>query len=217
MTTAKCNSIPTQDITGVILSGGQGTRMGGLDKGLENFLGCALVSHVLDRLSPQVGKVMINANRNLPLYQALCEEVYPDPTAGHEGPLTGFWVGLKHAQTPFVLTVPCDCPMLPLNLATRLGQGLMQHHAQLAMVRAPSAGKLKPQPVFALMRTEVRESLKHFMDQGGRKIQSWSHTLNCVFVDFDQASDDPLAFSNLNTLEDLHSLERSRRTLHLQA
>jgi len=206
---SKYVSIDPKDITGLALCGGRGSRMGELDKGLVNFMGSPLIQHVLQRLRPQVGEIVINANRNLSAYEAFCDRVLCDIEGNFEGPLAGFRVGLEHIQTPFLMTVPCDCPLFPLDLAKRLGEGLVQNNAQLAMVRSLENGLLRNQPVFSLMRTQVLEDLKVFMSNGGRKIEDWTNSLKSVTVDFDQDSDDPLSFTNINTTEQLQALQSS--------
>jgi molybdenum cofactor guanylyltransferase len=209
MTSSCFTSIDPKDITGLALCGGRGSRMGELDKGLVNFMGSPLIQHVLQRLRPQVGEIVINANRNLSAYEAFCDRVLCDIEGNFEGPLAGFRVGLEHIQTPFLMTVPCDCPLFPLDLAKRLGEGLVQNNAQLAMVRSLENGLLRNQPVFSLMRTQVLEDLKAFMSNGGRKIEDWTNSLKSVTVDFDQDSDDPLSFTNINTTEQLQALQSS--------
>jgi len=209
MTSSCFTSIDPKDITGLALCGGRGSRMGELDKGLVNFMGSPLIQHVLQRLRPQVGEIVINANRNLSAYEAFCDRVLCDIEGNFEGPLAGFRVGLEHIQTPFLMTVPCDCPLFPLDLAKRLGEGLVQNNAQLAMVRSLENGLLRNQPVFSLMRTQVLEDLKVFMSNGGRKIEDWTNSLKSVTVDFDQDSDDPLSFTNINTTEQLQALQSS--------
>jgi molybdopterin-guanine dinucleotide biosynthesis protein A len=212
MSPSDSNSIDPKQITCIVLSGGRGSRMGGVDKGLQPFMGSSLVLHAVQRLRSQVSKVMISANRNFSTYLSFCDEVWPDTKGEFEGPLAGFRVGLEHTQTQFLLTAPCDCPHLPLDLAARLGQGLLHHNAQLAMARATDLGLLRVQPVFSLMRANVLPSLVEFMEHGGRKIEDWSLTLKSVMVNFDQTTDDPLAFSNINTQEQLKALESA---LHL--
>ena len=209
MTSSCFTSIDPKDITGLALCGGRGSRMGELDKGLVNFMGSPLIQHVLQRLRPQVGEIVINANRNLSAYEAFCDRVLCDIEGNFEGPLAGFRVGLEHIQTPFLMTVPCDCPLFPLDLAKRLGEGLVQNNAQLAMVRSLENGLLRNQPVFSLMRTQVLEDLKAFMSNGGRKIEDWTNSLKSVTVDFDQDSDDPMSFTNINTTEQLQALQSS--------
>ena len=202
----------TAQVTGLILSGGRGSRMGGVDKGLQKFHGMPLTLHALMRLQPQCDSVMINANRNLGAYEAFGVPVWPDSLSDFAGPLAGFLVGLEQAQTPYVLTVPCDSPRFPVDLCQRLGQALSDAHAELAMAVGPEVdqqGQLhwRAQPVFSLMRTSLLESLVKFTQAGGRKIDAWTAQHACVTVPFDQADDDRLAFTNVNTLSELQQLE----------
>lgn len=199
-------TIEPQDITGVILAGGRGSRMGGIDKGLQNFNGIPLALHTLMRLGPQVDSVMVNANRNLSAYESFGVSVWPDASSDFAGPLSGFLVGLERAETPYVLTVPCDSPRLPLDLAERLSRALSQSNSEIAMA-ADSQGQT--QPVFCLLKLELLESLVRFTQSGGRKIDAWTDPHKTIVVPFDQPTDDPLAFANVNTLEDLQSLENA--------
>jgi len=129
--------IDTHDITGLILAGGRGSRMGGVDKGLQNFRGMPLALHALMRLSPQVGSVMINANRNLSAYESFGMPVWPDGLADYAGPLAGFLCGLERCETPWLLTVPCDTPLFPADLASRLAAAAAIQGADIAMASAP--------------------------------------------------------------------------------
>ncbi len=200
--------IASRDITGLILAGGRGARMGGADKGLQHFNGQPLALHTLRRLQPQVGQVLVNANRNLASYEAFGAPVCTDALPDFAGPLAGFMTGLAHCDTPWLVTVPCDTPLFPLDLVTRLAQTASAHHAEIAVARAPeSDGALRPQPVFCLMRRDVSESLHRFTREGGRKIDAWTAQLHAVFVDFNAPGDDPRAFANANTLDELHQLE----------
>ncbi len=206
------HSISPQDITGLILAGGRGSRMGGVDKGLQNFNGIPLALHTLMRLAPQVESVIINANRNLSAYESFGAAVWPDASADFAGPLSGFLVGLERAETPYVLTVPCDTPRLPLDLAERLAVSLISQNADIAMAAALETDaqgqtQLRTQPVFCLMRIELSESLIKFTHAGGRKIDAWTAQHQTVVVPFDEKKDDPLAFSNVNTLSELQALE----------
>ncbi len=206
------HSIFPQDITGLILAGGRGTRMGGIDKGLQNFNGIPLALHTLMRLSPQVQSVIINANRNLSAYESFGADVWPDASSDFAGPLSGFLVGLERAETPYVLTVPCDTPRLPLDLAERLAISLMRENADIAMAAAPETDaqgrtQIRTQPVFCLMKIELSESLIKFTHAGGRKIDAWTAQHQTVVVPFDAEGDDPLAFANVNTLSELQALE----------
>ena len=198
--------IPPTDITGLILCGGRGSRMGGVDKGLQSFQGMPLAMHALMRLSPQVGDVMINANRNLAAYESMGVPVWPDPVADYPGPLAGWLAGLEHLQTPYMLTVPCDTPGFPADLAARLAQALAQEGAEIAMAATMEDGHLQVQPVFCLVDTMLLESLMAFLHSGERKIDRWTARHRCATVVFDDAR----AFSNVNTLAELHALEAGR-------
>lgn len=204
--------ISTNDITGIILAGGRAHRMGGVDKGLQNFNGMALALHTLMRLSPQVAEVMINANRNLAAYESFGVAVWPDANADFAGPLSGFLVGLERCETPYLLTVPCDTPRFPLDLASRLAQALEANHAEIAMAAgfetdAQGHQTIRTQPVFCLIRRELLESLVRFTHGGGRKIDAWTAQHKTTIVNFDQDTDDVFAFSNVNTTQELVNLE----------
>ena len=208
------HTIAPQDITGLILAGGRGSRMGGVDKGLQNFNGIPLALHTLMRLGPQVQSVMINANRNLSAYESFGSAVWPDASADFAGPLSGFLVGLERAETPYVLTVPCDTPRLPLDLAERLSQALVREDADIAMAAATETdehghAEVRTQPVFCLIKIELSESLVKFTHSGGRKIDAWTAQHKTVVVPFNAEGDDPLAFANVNTLTDLQALENA--------
>jgi molybdopterin-guanine dinucleotide biosynthesis protein A len=206
--------ISPQDITGLILAGGRGSRMGGVDKGLQNFNGMPLALHTLMRLQLQVGTVMINANRNLSAYESFGAEVWPDVLADYAGPLAGFLTGLERCETPYLVSVPCDTPRFPLDLVARLAAALEREDAEIAMAAGPETDeqgqtKVRTQPVFCLLKVELLESLVRFTHGGGRKIDAWTAQHKTVIVPFDQAADDPLAFSNANTLAELKQLENS--------
>ena len=205
----------TQDsaITGVILAGGRGSRMGGADKGLQNFQGIPLALHALLKLQAQVESVMINANRNLSAYESFGVEVWPDALSDYAGPLAGFLTGLEQCQTPYLLTVPCDSPLFPADLAERLLSALEADGAEIAMVRAPELtedgeARLRPQPVFCLLHRSLLESLVRFTHGGGRKIDAWTAGHRTIHVDFNRTGDDPKAFLNANTLLELQAMER---------
>jgi molybdopterin-guanine dinucleotide biosynthesis protein A len=207
------DTIDGAEITGVILAGGRGSRMGGVDKGLQNFNGVPLALHTLLRLQPQVGEVMINANRNLAAYESFGVPVWPD-AAGlgeYSGPLAGFITGLERCETPYLLTVPCDTPLFSEALVARLAQALATEQADFAVVTAPEEdGQLRAQPVFCLMHTHMLESLAVFTAGGGRKIDAWTAQHKTVLVPFNLPGDDSRAFFNANTLAELHRLEALR-------
>lgn len=199
------------DVTGVILAGGRGSRMGGVDKGLQNFRGMPLALHTLMRLGPQVGEILINANRNLGAYESFGAQVWPDGISDFAGPLAGFLVGLEHCETEYLVTVPCDTPLFPHDLVHRLLEALERDGAEIAMAAAREEdGNVRTQPVFTLMRRDLLESLVRFTHDGGRKIDAWTAQHKTVVVPFDREGDDPSAFFNANTLAELHKLEQAK-------
>jgi molybdopterin-guanine dinucleotide biosynthesis protein A len=188
--------------------------MGGVDKGLQNFNGMPLARHTLTRLQMGggVGHIMINANRNLAAYESFGASVWPDLLADYAGPLAGFLTGLEHCKTPFLVTAPCDTPLLPLDLVPRLAQALEAHDADITMAAAPEVNpdgrvQVRPQPVFCLLRVALLESLQKFTQGGGRKIDTWTALHKTVLVPFNLPGDDPRAFCNTNTLAELRQLE----------
>jgi molybdopterin-guanine dinucleotide biosynthesis protein A len=207
------HAIAPADITGLVLAGGRGARMGGIDKGLQPFHGEPLALHAIRRLRPQVGALMVNANRNRAAYEAFGAPVWPDDLGDYPGPLAGFLSGLEHCATPWLLTVPCDTPLFPPDLAARLAEAAAAADAQVAMVAAPepteadAAPALRPQPVFCLLRTDLRDSLRRYTEAGGRKVHAWTAQHRTVLVPFDRPGDAPQAFFNANTLPELHALE----------
>ena len=196
--------IDKKDITGLILAGGRGSRMGGVDKGLQNHDGVPLAMHALLRLAPQVGEIMINANRNLGAYESMGVPVWPDTLSDYAGPLAGFLTGLERCETPYLVTVPCDSPLFPADLVARLAQALVERDAEVAMAATVEDGALQVQPVFCLMKSEVLESLVKFTQSGQRKIDKWTASLRCVEVAFDDAQ----AFINANTADELKALQQ---------
>jgi molybdenum cofactor guanylyltransferase len=194
--------IAATDITGLVLCGGRGTRMGGVDKGLQNHQGVPLALHALLRLQPQVGPVMINANRNLAAYESFGVAVWPDPMADYPGPLAGWLAGLEHCETPYLLTVPCDTPNFPTDLAARLATALVAADADIAMASTFEDGAEQLQPVFCLLKTHLVEHLQMQLSAGERKIARWTAQHACVTVPFADAA----AFANANTLAELHRL-----------
>ena len=195
--------IPKDDITGLILAGGRGSRMGGVDKGLQNHLGIPLAMHAMLRLGPQVGHLMINANRNLGAYDAFGVPVWPDALPDFPGPLAGFLAGLERCETAYLVTVPCDTPNFPENLVQRLAQGLESEDAELAMAATPGPDGPQLQPVFCLMKTTLMESLVAFTHAGQRKIDRWTAQHRTATVVFDDAD----AFFNANTADELRHLQ----------
>jgi molybdenum cofactor guanylyltransferase len=188
-------------ITGLVLCGGRGSRMGGVDKGLQTLDGTPLVQHALQRLKPQAGALMINANRHLDTYASFGVPVWPDENADYVGPLAGFLAGLSHCATPWIATVPCDSPRFPLDLVARLAQAIGD--APVAIATTTEQGQVQRQPVFCLISRMLAGDLQSFVAEGGRKIEHWLARHGCVDVAFDDAS----AFFNANTLDELKGLE----------
>jgi molybdopterin-guanine dinucleotide biosynthesis protein A len=203
--------IDKNDITGLILAGGRGSRMGGVDKGLQTFRGMPLALHTMLRLAPQVGEIMINANRNLSAYESFGVPVWPDGIADYAGPLAGFLTGLERCETAYLVTVPCDTPLFPQDLVARLAEAMEREDADIAMAaaREEDGAAVRTQPVFSLLRVELMEDLMRFTQGGGRKIDAWTGQHRTVVVPFDRAGDDASAFFNANTLTELHRLEQS--------
>jgi len=213
--------IALAEVTGLVLAGGRGTRMGGVDKGLQLLHDVPLAEHALQRLQRQqggpLGGLMLNANRHLATYANLAAsygaQLVPDSMPDYAGPLAGVLAGLEQCPTPYLLTVPCDSPRFPLDLAQR-----MLHALQLARAKAINApiavaatqerSCIQLQPVFCLVHKDLREALRSYLMQGGRKFGQWTQQHVLQVVTFGQPQDDPQAFANANTLEQLQALEQ---------
>ena len=191
-------------VTGLVLAGGQGSRMGGVDKGLQEFRGKPMVAHVIERLAPQVDELIINANRNVDEYSRFGRRVIADEIAGFAGPLAGFERGLAHASGTLVATVPCDSPFLPHDLVARLRGALNAAGADVAVAKTGA----QAHPVFCLLRRSLHESLRDFLAGGQRKIDRWYATHKVIEVPFD---DEAGAFANINTREELDEMSRDPR------
>jgi len=196
----------SEKITGVILAGGLGRRMGGIDKGLQKLRGQPMVHWVVERLAPQVEELLINANQNGARYAAFGHRVVPDQIPGFAGPLAGLHAALSAASHPLVATAPCDSPFLPDDLVFRLFSALTAAHADLAVARTFD----QAHPVFCLCKRGVLPHLSEFLESGGRKIDRWYSTLNIVEVAFDDEAD---AFENINTREELGRFETAPEKL----
>ncbi len=181
-------------VSGILLAGGQGRRMGGVDKGLQPFRGKPLAQWAIERLAPQVGELIVNANQNREIYARFGYRVVADELGGFAGPLAGLHAGMNAARHDLVATAPCDSPFLPADLVARLRASLGAH--DLAVAKTGS----QPHPVFSLVRRAVLAHLGKFLAAGGRKIDAWYATLKVVEVSFDDEAD---AFRNINTLEEL--------------
>jgi molybdenum cofactor guanylyltransferase len=181
-------------VSGIVLAGGLGRRMGGVDKGLQPLHGKPMIEHVLARFAPQVDEIVINANQNHDRYAAFGHRVVPDRVGGYAGPLAGLHAGLAAVSRPLAVTVPCDSPFLPADLVERLQRELGTNDLAVA-----KTGE-QPHPVFALVRRSVAANLEAFLAGGGRKIDAWYASLKTIEVSFDDEAD---AFRNINTLEEL--------------
>lgn len=193
-----------EQVTGVILAGGQGRRMGGIDKGLQELQGRTMVQWVLARLAPQVGTVLINANQNKARYAEFGCAVLSDRIPDFAGPLAGLHAALEQAATPLLVTVPCDSPFLPPDLVARLHAALVAENAELAVARTGD----RVHRAFCLVRRELLPQLDAFLAAGGRKLGLWHASLKAVEVGFD---DEPAAFSNINTPEELQAHQDTAR------
>jgi molybdopterin-guanine dinucleotide biosynthesis protein A len=191
-------------VTGVVLAGGLGRRMGNVDKGLQLLEGRPLIGWVLQRLAPQVREVFINANRNRETYATFGHRVIEDRIGGFAGPLAGLHSGLSEAHHALIISVPCDTPFLPEDLVSRLLAPLKDESVDLSVAKTGT----QPHPVICLAHKRLLPHLAAFLDNGGRKVDAWYSSLNVAEVAFD---DQPRAFSNINTLEELHAIERDPR------
>jgi molybdopterin-guanine dinucleotide biosynthesis protein A len=192
-----------EHITGVVLAGGRGSRMGGIDKGLQPFNSLPLAHHALRRLLPQVGSAMLIANRNTAAYETFGAPVWPDAMPDYPGPLAGFLAGLTRSTTSWVLTVPCDTPSFPLDLAARLADAIADNVQAHGTLIAMATDGTHSQPVFCLIHRSLEGSLRDFLAQGGRKVGAWAEQHSVIRVPFDQPDD----FINVNSLAELSALE----------
>ncbi len=211
--------VNTSEVTGLVLAGGRASRMGGVDKGLQLHQGQELALHVLQRLRPQVGAVAISANRHIECYAAWGAPVWVDTLDGQIGPLAGIATALQQCTTPWLLVVPCDAVRLPLDLCTRLQAAATTQNSALAVARSPVRGtnsapigsggppQLEPQPVFCLVSTALCDSTWQFVQGGGRRVGEWVAQNQPAWADFHLPQDDPWAFFNANTLDDLQRLD----------
>lgn len=177
--------------------------MGGVDKGLQQIDGMPMVQHVLNRLQPQVGKMLINANRHLDDYEGFGAPICSDSISGYAGPLAGIHAALLQTNTPYLVSVPCDSPLLPNDVVSRLSAAMSEHQADAAVAVTSDGEQQQRHPVFLLLKSDVRSSLEHYLNNGGRKVDEWLASLNCVDVPFD----DETAFTNVNTPEDIQALQ----------
>ena len=190
-------------ITGLILAGGRGMRMGAVDKGLQPFRGTTMVEHAIARLAPQVDFLMLNANQNSAIYAGFGVPVWPDARPDYAGPLAGIEAGLRHCSTPYLMTVPCDSPFLPHDLVARLSAAMLEQDAEIAIPVTGSGAERQSQPVFALLKVSLLDELATFLQNDGHKMMAWFAAQKLVEVFFE----DEAAFRNINTLEELQRFE----------
>ena len=190
---------PTREhITGLVLAGGLGRRMGGVDKGLSRLGDEPLVAHIIRRLAPQVGRIIINANQNHDNYAGFGWPFIGDRIEGYAGPLAGLEAGLAACTTPYLVTAPCDSPFLPADLVSRLAESLTAHKASIAVARTGD----QLHPVFSLIRSDELPDLQAFVNAGGRRMEAWLKRLRWVPCPFDDCPD---AFANINTPDELRA------------
>lgn len=199
--TEALNAPSREIITGCVLAGGRGQRMGGLDKGLQTLHGQPLAAHAAARLAPQVSCCLISANRHLDDYRTFGFPVWEDAFPDQPGPLAGMLTGLTHASTPWLACVPCDGPDFPIDLVARLADAVARTNAPIAYACTPdtAAGSLRQHPVYALIATHLHSSLAEALIRGERRVMKWMQSQGAVEVAFENARD----FLNVNTLEDL--------------
>lgn len=178
-------------VTGLILAGGRGRRFGGADKGLVPLAGRPMVEYVLDALRPQVEAIIVNANRNAERYAVYGHSVVPDTVSGYLGPLAGIASALPHVASEFLVTVPCDAPLLAADLVHRLHDVCLARGADLALA---SDGR-RSQPLFLLLRVAVAPALQDYLQAGGRKVETWLAQMRAITVDCSDVAD---TFVNIN-------------------
>lgn len=193
-------AIAKHEITGVVLAGGRATRMGGMDKGLVMLHGAPMVEYILRGLGPQVGALLINANRNHEHYARYGHPVIADSVGDYFGPLAGMASAMQAAKTPYILTVPCDSPLLPPDLVQRLAAALARAHAEISVAHDGE----RAQPVFTLLKRDLSPSMLAYLQAGERKIDLWYAKHRLAYADF---SDAPETFLNVNTPDERAALE----------
>ncbi len=198
--------IPREQITGLVLAGGKGTRMNGADKGLQLFRGEPMAQLVMRRLQPQVGALLINANRHADIYAQWGAPVWPDEFPAFAGPLAGLHAGLSHCQTPYLVTAPCDSPFLPETLVSHLSQALINANADISVAVTGEGTARQRHPVFCLLSVRLKDSLADYLGSGGRKMDAWLALHRQVEAHFDDES----AFANINTIDELQTISLTR-------
>ena len=191
--------INSQNISAVILAGGQGSRLGGTDKGLLKLNKIPLVQHLINRIQPQVSDIVISANRNIETYAEFGFDVYEDDISDFAGPLAGILKALQHCQSDWLLCVPADSPFIANNLVQRLSENIKNNK-----IAIPDDGNYL-HPTFALIHKSLASSLKTFLEQGERKARVWMQQQEHTIVDFSDQID---TFININTQNELENAEK---------
>lgn len=199
-------AISANDISGLILAGGRSTRMGGREKGLQILNGRPMIAHIIERLQPQVDTILINANQNHEAYDVFGLPIISDVISNFVGPLAGLHAGLNHCTTPYLLSVPCDCPFLPSDLANHLSDALVSSGADIAYAVTINQSQTEHHPVFCLLKRDAAVALSGYLSDGGRKVLTWISSQSHIQVGFDNHA----AFLNINTPDDLQAINASR-------
>lgn len=218
--TVRADPLPVEKLTAIVLAGGQGSRMGGVDKGLQPFHGQPLAQHACQRLlvGGGIDRLLLSANRHIETYAQWGWPVVEDDLRGFQGPLAGFLAGWSACDTDYLLTVPCDTPLFPKDLAQHMLAQLCAQGARVALACAPESAQqpdLRRQPAFCLMHRSVLNDLAQFVGDGGRKIGAWAQRHPLALVAFNRPQDTHWAFMNINTLSDLEDLEAQTETMNL--
>lgn len=195
------DSSNSTQISGLILAGGRSSRMNGDDKGLLKLLNSPMIEHVIERLKPQVKQILVSANRHLESYQKLGYTVLVDDYDDYRGPLAGMSRGLANSESEYLLTVPCDGPLLPMNLAQRMLQLAQQQEAKAVIV---FDGQYR-QPTYNLIHKDLLPALNQSLENNEHKLGKWLMDNGAVSLDF---ADQKSAFLNVNTLDDLKLLSQ---------
>jgi len=190
----------SNNVTAVILAGGKGRRIDGQDKGLIELTGRPLIEYIIDTITPQTSKILINANRNIERYRQFGHPVITDTLSDFQGPLAGFAIGMESAKTPYIITLPCDGPFVPDDLISRMVKAIKENDAEIAVAHDGT----RMQPVYALLPVTLLPDLKSFLTSGERKIDRWYTQHDFALADF---SDKPESFLNINTPDDQKQIQ----------
>ena len=190
-----------KDITALILAGGRGSRMGGQDKGFIDWRGAPLIDAILEQTRSQTPKIIISANRNLDRYHARGYPVIPDDTPDYPGPLAGVLAAMKQIDTPLLVTLPCDAPVIAPDYIARLADGLQNGNAPVAVCHDGQ----RMQPLHALISADLRDNLASWLQSGERAVNRWFRDNHAIPVDFSDAAD---MFANINTPDEYQDIRK---------